>query len=283
MTAQAKETPDSAALPQAAVGVGIRVNGEIVPRSAIAAETQHHPVPKGLAALAWRRAAEALALRSLLLQEARRRGIASEPQELGPGRRESEEEALIRSLLEEAVAVEPPSSAEIRSEWEREPERFRTAPLWEVSHILCACDPDDSKAADHALSRAVMLTANLLADPSAFPRLARQESDCGSKSRGGSLGQLRPGDTLPDFEAALRGLKEGEITAVPVLSPHGYHVIRMDALAEGRVLPFEAVSPKIAEALEKAAWAKAAKRFGEQLLVSAEISAVDPHTGPQTG
>ncbi len=274
MTSNAQEALESAPVQQTTVGAAIRVNGEIVPRSAIAAETQHHPVPKGLAALAWRRAAEALALRTLLLQEARRRGVICEPQEVGPGRRESEEEALIRGLLEEAVAVEPPSPDQVRSEWARGPERFRTAPLWEVSHILCACAPDDTTAADRALSRAVLLNQAVHADPNAFPRLARQESDCGSKTRGGSLGQLRPGDTLPAFEAALRNLKEGEITADPILSPQGYHIIRMDALAEGRVLPFEAVSPKISEALEKAAWASAAKAFGAQLLASAEISAV---------
>ncbi|MEQ8651084.1 MAG: peptidylprolyl isomerase [Kiloniellales bacterium] len=274
MTLDVQEAQTAAPIPQAAVGAAFRVNGELVSQSAIAAETQHHPVAKGQAALAWRRAAEALALRSLLLQEARRRGLSAEPQQLGPGRSESEEEALIRALLEQAVAVEAPSEAEIRAEWARGPERFRSAPLWEASHILCACDPNDPAAADQALNRAIALTGDVLADPAAFPRLAKQHSDCSSKASGGSLGQLRPGDTLPDFEAALRRLKEGEITATPIASPHGYHVIRMDALAEGQVLPFEAVAPKIATALEKLAWARAAKAFGAALLARAEITAV---------
>ena len=81
------------------------VNGETLPSSAVAAEAQNHSAPKGKPGIAWRKAANALAVRALLLQEARRCGIAPERTEIGPGRYETEEEALVRGLLDDTVEV----------------------------------------------------------------------------------------------------------------------------------------------------------------------------------
>lgn len=251
------------------------VNGEVVPHSVVANETQNHPAPAGKPGIAWRKAANAVAMRTLLLQEARRRGIRAEPAEVGPGRFETEEEALIRSLLDAEVEVSPPTQDDIRTEWERDPGRFRSPPLWEVSHILCACDPRNDAEREAAFARATDLVARVAEDPRGFARLASAQSDCGSKSSGGALGQLGPGDTVPEFETALRKMKEGEISSEPVLTRHGWHVIRMDAIAEGAVLPFDTVRSKIADALEKAAWAGNARKFADRLVASARISGAD--------
>ena len=251
------------------------VNGELVAHALVAAETQNQEAPKGKPGIAWRKATNAIAIRTLLLQEARSRAITAEPQEVGPGRFETDEEALIRGLLEQAVDVSTPDEADIRSEFDRNPDRFRSPVLWEVSHILCACDPRDKPAAQKALTRAELIVQMATNEPKGFAALATRESDCGSKTAGGALGQLGPGDTVPEFEAALREMSEGEISAAPVLSRHGYHIIRLDALAEGQPLPYEAVRQKIADALEKAAWARQAKAFVNQLVEAAEIEGAD--------
>lgn len=253
----------------------IVVNGETVPHSAVAAETQNHAAPKGKPGIAWRKAANAVAVRTLLLQEARRRGLEPDPAEVGPARFETEEEALIRGLLDDAVTVTPPDEDAVRAEWARDPERFRAPPLWEVSHILIACDPQNEEEREVARQRAADLAARAATHPEGFARLAGENSDCGSRNAGGALGQLGPGDTVPEFETALRGLADGAVTPEPVLSRHGWHVIRMDALAEGAVLPYEAVRPKIAEAMEKAAWARAARDFVAGLVAEAEITGAD--------
>ena len=59
-----------------------------------------------------------------------------------------------------------------------------------------------------------------------FAELARQYSEDGSASRGGDLGWLSPGSTVPDFERAMDALKQGEISA-PVHSPFGWHLIEV--------------------------------------------------------
>lgn len=248
------------------------VNGETIPAATIGAEAQNHTAPKGKPGIAWRKAAQALAIRALLLQEARRRGLEADPEELAPGRVETEEEAMIHALLDDALTIAPVTEQAIHAEWARNPDRFRSAPLWDVSHILCACDPRDDTARQAAEARALAVLARLDGDPKGFAALAARESDCGSKASGGRLGQLGPGDTVPEFEAALRSLPDGGMTPTPVLSRHGWHIIRLNATAPRQVLPFEAARPKIARALEKAAWARASRDFIDALARGAQIS-----------
>lgn len=59
-----------------------------------------------------------------------------------------------------------------------------------------------------------------------FAELARLNSDDGSASRGGDLGWIYPGDTVPEFERALSELKVGEVSQ-PVKSPFGWHLIQV--------------------------------------------------------
>lgn len=59
-----------------------------------------------------------------------------------------------------------------------------------------------------------------------FEDMARAYSNDASASRGGDLGTLYPGDTVPEFEKAMNALKPGEISQ-PVRTPFGYHLIEV--------------------------------------------------------
>ena len=59
-----------------------------------------------------------------------------------------------------------------------------------------------------------------------FAELARLQSEDGSASRGGDLGWLSPGDTVPEFEKAMDALKPGQVSG-PVRSPFGWHLIQV--------------------------------------------------------
>ncbi|MBS1217369.1 MAG: PpiC-type peptidyl-prolyl cis-trans isomerase [Proteobacteria bacterium] len=59
-----------------------------------------------------------------------------------------------------------------------------------------------------------------------FAELARARSEDGSAARGGDLGWLSPGDTVPEFEQAMNALKPNEISP-PVRSPFGWHLIEV--------------------------------------------------------
>jgi peptidyl-prolyl cis-trans isomerase SurA len=60
-----------------------------------------------------------------------------------------------------------------------------------------------------------------------FGTLARLHSVDPSGSRGGDLGWMYPGDTVPEFERAMNALKIGEVSG-PVQSPFGWHLIQVN-------------------------------------------------------
>lgn len=59
-----------------------------------------------------------------------------------------------------------------------------------------------------------------------FAELARLHSNDLSAAKGGDLGWLNPGDTVPEFERAMKSLKPGEV-GEPVQSPFGWHLIQV--------------------------------------------------------
>lgn len=65
-----------------------------------------------------------------------------------------------------------------------------------------------------------------LLNGSKFEELARLYSDDTSANKGGDLGWLSAGDTVPDFEQAMDKLNPGDISQ-PVKSPFGLHLIQV--------------------------------------------------------
>jgi peptidyl-prolyl cis-trans isomerase SurA len=59
-----------------------------------------------------------------------------------------------------------------------------------------------------------------------FAEQARLYSQDGSAAKGGDLGWLNPGDTVPEFERAMDALKPNELSEV-VKSPFGMHLIQL--------------------------------------------------------
>jgi peptidyl-prolyl cis-trans isomerase SurA len=94
----------------------------------------------------------------------------------------------------------------------------------QVRHILLKVTPTMS-AAD-AKRKLAELKERLDNNAAKFEELARLFSNDGSASKGGDLGWLYPGDTLPEMEAVINTLKPGEVSDV-VETPFGFHLIQV--------------------------------------------------------
>lgn len=80
--------------------------------------------------------------------------------------------------------------------------------------------------ANEARRKLVELKERLDNKAATFPELARMYSNDGSASKGGDLGWLYPGDTVPEFERAMNALQPGQISE-PIESPFGFHLIQV--------------------------------------------------------
>lgn len=251
----------------------VSVNGVVVPRDAIAREVQQHPASTPLAA--WKEAARALAVRELLLQEARQLGISAEAMADEAGRRETDEEAAIRALIEQEVAVPEPDENACRRYYEQNRRRFRSADIYEAAHILIAANARDRDAYAAARVKAAEVLAQIVQEPARFGALARDLSDCPSGAQDGNLGQITEGQTTPEFENALKALAPGSICGQPVATRYGFHIVRLDRKIDGRELPFEAVARQIANYLSESVRRRASAQYIARLAARATVTGIE--------
>lgn len=246
----------------------VAVNDVTIPNAAIAREVQNHAGEN--ARQGWEEATRALVVRELLAQRARSLGIVAQPQSID-GLRETEEEAIIRALLETEVRTPVADEETCRRYYLTNPARFRSPDLFEPVHILFRAAQDDEPAYQVALERARSVLAEVTADPGRFDPMARALSECPSASEGGRLGQVARGDTTPEFEAALLALDPGETCPEPVRTRYGVHVLRLERKVTGQLLPLEAVRGRIARYLEERSWRRAVAQYVALLAGQARI------------
>jgi peptidyl-prolyl cis-trans isomerase C len=251
----------------------VSVNGVSIARDAIVREMQHHPAGKPIAA--WQQAARALVIRELLLQEARHLGVAPQPASDGSGRRETDEEAIMRGLIDREVTVPEPDDETCRRYYDRNGARFRSPDIYEAAHILFAALPADRDAYARAQADAAGVLAALNERPESFAAMAQAHSRCPSAAQGGNLGQITAGQTTPEFEQALIALKPGQMCAQPVATRYGFHIIRLDRMHEGRMLPYEVVAGRIADYLRESVRRRADAQYIARLVTAAKIEGVE--------
>ena len=249
----------------------VSINGVPITRAAIAQEIQNHPASKPTDA--WLAAARALAVRELLLQEARRLGVVPVPIEDDKGRRETNEEAAVRTLIEVEVKTPEADEAVCQRYYETNAQRFRSSDLFEVRHILLPAAPADESARMKHRQRATALLAELKLDLSAFDSLAATISACPSGKVGGSLGQIGAGQTVPEFESALARISEGEVAVVE--TRYGIHIVALDRSICGRALPFELVRERIAAWLNEKVRRQAIKQYISILAGKADVVGIE--------
>jgi peptidyl-prolyl cis-trans isomerase SurA len=93
-----------------------------------------------------------------------------------------------------------------------------------ASHILIRTSEIISDR--EAENRLIGLRERLIHGGADFAELARAHSADLSAAKGGELGWIYPGDTVPEFERAMNALAAGQVSE-PVRSPFGWHLIKV--------------------------------------------------------
>ena len=100
-----------------------------------------------------------------------------------------------------------------------------------------------------------------------FAAVARRHSTGPGAQGGGDLGFFKKGDMVPEFAEAAFALKPGEISAEPVHTPFGWHVIKVEERRAGAPASFE----DNREALRQAAFEEAVAATVERVRSAAKV------------
>lgn len=244
----------------------IKVNGVALEAESIARELQYHPAPNRQEAVFL--ACQALVIRELLQQRIQALGLQVTPQAGEPA-----EEAAIRALIECEVPLPVADEAACQQFFERNRQRYASAPLLAARHILLACPADDADERDAMRAQAEQLVSQLQQPGADFAALAMAHSACPSKAQGGALGQISKGQTVPEFERQLFRLPLG-LASQPLESRYGFHVVWVDQRIEGQLLPYEAVECSIRAELNQRVWQVAVAQYLKGLVGEADIQGI---------
>jgi peptidyl-prolyl cis-trans isomerase SurA len=92
-----------------------------------------------------------------------------------------------------------------------------------VRHILLKTN---ELVSENEVRNRLRILKERLENKADFAELARVHSEDASASRGGDLGWILPGDTVPEFERTMNSLQPGQISD-PVQTPFGWHLIQV--------------------------------------------------------
>lgn len=138
---------------------------------------------------------------------------------------------------------------EVKTFYEEHKEQFKNPETVTASHILIKPENNSEEAKKAAKEKAESLLAKIKDGSESFEKLAEEESACpsGKKSKG-NLGEFRHGQMVKEFEDAAFAMKPGQISNV-VETQFGYHIIKVTAKKESKLVPFEKVEGFIRQQL----------------------------------
>ena len=143
--------------------------------------------------------------------------------------------------------------------YESHKEKFMEPDMVKIRHILVRTEDE---------AREVLKE---LKEGEDFDELARERSIDVTAAKGGDLGYVARGTTVPPFEETAFSLKTGETSGI-VSTRFGYHVIKVDDIKTGKVIPLPAVRGIIEKQLFEKKTSKEIQRWVKTLREQSRIT-----------
>ena len=162
----------------------------------------------------------------LLLQDARRNlyeGESAFREQLA----KVKESMLINYAGEKAISSARVDETEARAYFDEHKAEFMSEESVNASHILVKSE-DEAKE----------ILAKISKGEITFEDAAKEYSTCPSKENGGNLGDFGRGQMVPEFDKAVFEMSEGEISAAPVQTQFGYHLIKLNKKNEAKPMEY---------------------------------------------
>src|SRR6185369_3656464 len=216
------------------------VNGVVIPQSRIDAmnrelSAQGQPdTPERHNAVK-----DELVNREVIAQAAQRRGL-DKNSDVAAQMEMARQAVLVRALFEDEVKKNPITDAQLQQQYEQFKASMGTNE-YKVRHILVDKE-DDAKA--------IIAELNKGGD---FAKLAKDKSkDPGSKDNGGDLDWGPSARYVKPFADAVQATPKGQMTAQPVKTDFGYHIIKVDDVRPLKVPSFDEVKEQFRQRAQQA-------------------------------
>jgi peptidyl-prolyl cis-trans isomerase C len=82
-----------------------------------------------------------------------------------------------------------------------------------------------------------------------FDKIAKERSIDGSKSNGGNLGWVMPSQIIPAISNVMVNLKKGTVSAAPIQTQAGWHIIKVEDKRSFKAPSFEESKQQLTQAL----------------------------------
>lgn len=146
--------------------------------------------------------------------------------------RRAEEQELQQAFLTREVGGKVTDDA-IRVRYDQEAAKRQGEPEVRARHVLAPTET----AAREALTE--------ISRGADFAEVAKRRSTGPGAQQGGDLGFFKRGDMVPEFAEAAFALQPGQVSAAPVRSPFGWHVIKVEERRASAAPDFEEAKPQL--------------------------------------
>jgi len=174
----------------------------------------------------------------LIYQEAQKIGLDKQPDFLI--REELARRKLLTStFLQDYVKKNPVSDADTKAAYEQYKKAYGDKE-YNARHILVKTETE---------AKDIIAQLNKGGD---FAKLAKEKSiDPGSKDKGGDLGWFSPASMVKPFSDVTANMQKGAISATPVQTQFGWHVIKLVDTRAAQPLPYEKLKDSIQKNLQQ--------------------------------
>jgi parvulin-like peptidyl-prolyl isomerase len=189
-------------------------------------------------------------------------------------RQDFRETLPVQKVQERVAGDAVPSDEEVQTYYEKNKEAQFTTPAQRcVRHILF--NKDQKEKAKEVRQQ--------LEDGGDFSKLAKENSqDPGSAAKGGDLGCLGKGETVPEFEQAAFGAEQGEIVG-PIQTEFGYHVLQVTDIKPAQTRSLQEVEAQIRSQLSTEKQSEAFSEWVQEQKKKRDVEYLKGYEPPDQG
>ena len=210
--------------------------------------------------------------RVLFIDQAKKEGIEKDPEYQRLLARDKEE-LMVRTWITKQFENTVISDSEAKAYFDKHSDEFKVPAQVHARHILLK----DEKGAKDVLAQLKGLKGDAL--KKRFIELAKAKSTGPTGPKGGDLGFFAPGQMVKPFNDAVFAMKKGEVSAKPVKTQFGYHVIYAEDIKPAKTIPYKEAKNRIIGMLKQKTFsAKMAKlaaslKSKSKVVISGETNA----------